>query len=124
VGKKNRFSLDFLRQDTPRWFETRKRVFLYHYVSEPQVDPEWRDLSTTGCRYVGWVLLDYKTRAEIWLYPSEKHRTLVQMIVQPKNLMWKKQFLALQRERRKHDQQYVDKINQIIRSNSKFWFYS
>ena len=122
MAGKGRFSKNYIKHDVNRWFDNRERVFLYHYINDP-LYPEWKDLSSTGCRYIGWVPLDYRTRGEIWLYPTNKHRTVVQMIVPPEHLLWKKQFMKMRRERRKHDQKYVNEIQRMIRNSSKYYFY-
>jgi hypothetical protein len=122
MAGKGRFSMTYLKSDVNRWFDDRERIFLYHYVSDP-LYKEWKDLSPTGCRYVGWTPLDYRTRGEIWLYPTTKHRTMVQMLLPPEHLLWKKQFMRLRRERRKHDREYVNTIQKMISNNSKYYFY-
>ena len=113
----------YLTSNVHRWFNDRERIFIYHYISDP-LCTGWKDLSSTGCRYVGWLPLDHRTRGEIWLYPTMKHRTVIQMSVTPEHLMWKKQFLRRHRERKKHDKDHVAQIQQMMRNNSKYHFHS
>jgi hypothetical protein len=46
------------------------------------------------------------------------------MSVTPEHLMWKKQFLRMQRKQKKHDKDHVDQIQQMMRNNSKYHFHS
>ena len=123
MAKSNRYTFRYIKHNMDRWFRTRQRIFLYHYVSDPVVDVEWKDLASTGCRYVGWLPLDHRTRGEIWLYPTEKHRTMVQMLIPPRHLLWKKQFMRVRHERRKADRMHADQIRQAIKRNGEFWFF-
>ena len=122
MANRGRFGMRYLKSDVHRWFDNRERIFLYHYISDP-LCPEWKDLGSTGCRYVGWTTLDYRTRGEIWLYPTAKHRTVIQMSVTPEHLMWKKQFLRMLSKQKKHDKDRVNQIQQMMRNNSKYYFY-
>jgi hypothetical protein len=44
--------------------------------------------------------------------------------VTPEHLMWKKQFLRMHRERKKHNKDHVAQIQQMMRNNSKYYFHS
>jgi flavin-dependent dehydrogenase len=106
-----------------RWFRARERVFLYHYQTYPQVDEQWQDLALTGCRYVAWVPLNHQTRGEIWLYPTQRHKVMIQMVVPANNLIWKKDFLSLLREKNKRSREYARQMSLLRQKHGPFWFY-
>ena len=106
-----------------RWFRTRQRIFLYHYQSEPCVDEQWQDLSLTGCRYVGWFPMNHQTRGEIWLYPTQQHKVMIQMVVSANHLIWKKDFLSLRREKNKKSREYAQQMRLMRQKHGNFWFY-
>ncbi len=123
MAKDNRYSFRYLKDNVDHWFRRRQRVFVYHYRSEPQVDPQWQDLSRTGCRYVGWLPLNHQTRGEIWLYPTQRHKMVVQMIVCAQHIIWKKDFLIMRRENNKRGREYARQMRQLQKKHGSFWFY-
>lgn len=123
MAKHNRYSLRYLENNIDRWFQHRQRIFIYHYRTEPQVDERWQDLTRTGCRYVGWLPLGYQTRGEIWLYPTQRHKTMIQMIVAAEQLMWKRDFLYMRKQDRKRARDYAQQIKQLVKKNGQHWFY-
>jgi hypothetical protein len=123
MAKNNRYSFRYLENNMERWFRTRQRVFLYHYQSEPCVYEQWQDLSLTGCRYVGWLPMNHQTRGEIWLYPTQQHKVMIQMVVPASHLIWKKDFLSLRRERNKKGREYAQQMRLMRQKHGSFWFY-
>ena len=37
--KQPRFEQVYLQHSLDRWFTDRQRVFVYHYISQPEIDP-------------------------------------------------------------------------------------
>lgn len=68
-----------------------KKVFVYHYRhvrwnrSEPAPT---HNLQQIGCDYQGWFEVGYDRIAEVWRYPTPKHRILIEMSLPAKNLLW------------------------------------
>jgi hypothetical protein len=48
---------------------------------------------------------------------------MVQMLIPPRHLLWKKQFMRVRRERRKNERMHADQIRQAIKRNGEFWFF-
>ena len=123
MAKGNRYTFRYLENNIERWFRTRQRIFLYHYRSDPHVDEQWQDLSLTGCRYMGWLPLNGHTRGEIWLYPTQQHRMMIQMIVSADHLIWKKDFMSMRRERDKSSRHHARQMRKLRQKHGSFWFY-
>jgi hypothetical protein len=123
MAKSNRYTFRHLENNIDRWFRARERIFLYHYRSDPTVDERWRDLSPLGCRYVGWLPLNSFTRGEIWLYPTQRHKIMIQMMVSSDQLVWKKEFMSMRRERTKRSKEYAHQMRLLRQKHGSFWFY-
>lgn len=115
--KQPRFEQVYLQHSLDRWFTNRQRVFVYHYVSQPEIDPLWQDLTTTGCRYHGWAVLGDFHRGEIWTYPSRKHLTMVQMLVTRDQLITPQDWTCMKKERRDRDLKYRKQIRALIKKH-------
>lgn len=91
-----------MRRDIISWFKKRTRCFLYHYAVDECGEPindRWQNLNKIpGCCYHGWIRLTDRTRGELWTFKSNKHRMLIQMQVDPAQLMFKEEFVAVQKE--------------------------
>jgi len=84
------------------WFGKRARCFLYHYPVDEYgnaVSEQWQNLNKiAGCRYHGWTKLGDRTRGELWTFETNKNKMLIQMQIDPKQLMFKEHFISLQKE--------------------------
>lgn len=84
------------------WFKTRARCFLYHYPVDEygnSFSEQWQNLNRiAGCCYHGWTRLGDRTRGELWTFKTNKNKMLIQMQIDPKQLMFKKHFISLQKE--------------------------
>ena len=108
-----------LQHSLDRWFTDRQRVFVYHYRSQPEIDPEWQDLSSTGCSYKGWAILSNFHRGEIWTYPSQKNLMMVQMLVTRDMLITVSDWKQLKKESRQRDRRWQQEIRSLIKKHGE-----
>jgi len=89
-------------KNVQRWFKQRTRCFLYYYNVDNWENPlenEWQNLNKLfGCSYHGWIKLSDRIRGELWTFKTNKHRVLLQMQISSNQLMFKEQFLIVQKE--------------------------
>ena len=114
-----RFQQVYLQHSLEQWFRDRQRVFVYHYRSQPKVDANWRDLSATGCRYRGWAVLGNFHRGEIWTYPTQKHLTVVQMLVSRDQLITVADWQRTIKESRQKERQWQREIRSLIHKHGE-----
>lgn len=114
-----RFEQVHLQHSLDRWFTDRQRVFVYHYRSQPEIDPEWQDLSSTGCSYKGWAILSNFHRGEIWTYPSQKNLMMVQMLVTRDMLITVSDWKQLKKESRQRDRRWQQEIRSLIKKHGE-----
>lgn len=119
VQKRPRFEQVYLQHSLDRWFTERQRVFVYHYINQPEIDPQWKDLTTTGCLYRGWAILSNFHRGEIWTYPSQKHLIMVQMLVTRDMLITVADWKRLKKESRLKDRQWQQEIRHLMKKHSE-----
>lgn len=81
-----------------------KKIFVfchrYGHFWQPEKFPN-HNLQQIGCKYQGWFDVGHDSVGEIWRYPSERHRILVQMSVDTRNVLWQKEW-ARKVQRQKH----------------------
>ena len=99
---------------------------MYHYLhKETRRGPgDSIDISTTGCRYLGWVQLDYTMRGEIWSYRHDRQRLMVAMLVPRTQLTWHADYLRLQKNKQKEQQEwnkYIQKLAQKYSQQHRYW---
>ena len=114
-----RYERVYLQHNLDNWFKDRQRVFVYHYINQPNTDPEWKDLAATGCRYRGWAVLSNFHRGEIWTYPTQKHLMLVQMLVTRDMLIMGTDWKRLMKESRQKDRQWQQEIRHLIKKHGE-----
>jgi len=119
---------DRTQQNSPdRFFLTRRQVFMYHYVHRETCrgPGDSIDISTTGCRYLGWVQLNHTVRGEIWSYRHDRQRLMVAMLVPRTQLMWHADYLRLQKNRQKEQREwnkYIQKLAQkSFHQQHRYW---
>jgi len=117
--KQPQFQPVHLQHSLDRWFTDRQRVFVYHYISQPKIDPEWKDLTTTGCRYRGWAILSNFHRGEIWTYPTQKHLMMVQMLVTRDMLITTADWQRLKRESQQRNRRWEQEIRSLIKKHGE-----
>jgi hypothetical protein len=113
----NRYSQSKLIIQPDLWFRRRQRLFMYHYLYQPQFGPpnEWQDLSGTHCQYRGWLHLSNFHRGEIWTYPSGKHLMLVKMQVSGDNLMMREDWQKIMRDKVRREREYRKQIGRAAK---------
>ena len=117
--KQPQFKQTHLQHNLDRWFALRRKIFVYHYECQPEIDPQWRDLSTTGCCYRGWIMMANCHRGEIWTYPTQKHLMLVQMLVPRDTLINAADWQRLKQESRRDNRKWQREIQGLIKSNAQ-----
>jgi len=117
--KQPQFQPVHLQHSLDRWFTDRQRVFVYHYISQPKIDSEWKDLSTTGCRYRGWAVLSNFHRGESWTYPTQKHLMMVQMLVTRDMLITTDDWKRLKRESQQRNRRWEQEIRSLIKKHGE-----
>lgn len=115
------FRQTHLQHNLDRWFRERQRVFVYHYINQPETDPQWRDLTTTGCKYKGWAILSNFHRGEIWTYPSQKHFMMVQMLVTRDMLITTADWKRMIKESRSKDRRWQQEIRTLIKKHHEVY---
>ena len=107
-----------LKRDVNSWFKKRSRCFLYHYPVDDfgnPVEEHWQNLNKIpGCCFHGWVRLADRVRGELWTFKTAKHRMLIQMQVDPKQLMFKEHFEYVQKELRVFRKRLIQKQIHLI----------
>lgn len=98
------------------WFRKRQRLFIYHYLYQPQFGPprQWQDLAGTHCQYRGWVNLTNFHRGELWTYPSSKHLMLVKMQVSRDALIMREDWQHIMRDKVRREREYRQQIKRVI----------
>lgn len=117
----NRYSNNRLIAQPDAWFRQRQRLFVYHYLHQPPfgANKQWQDLSVTHCQYRGWIHLSNFHRGEIWTYPTQKHLTMVQMLVSRDQLITVSDWKRMSRESRQKDRQWQREIRSLIRKHGE-----
>jgi hypothetical protein len=115
----NRYSQSRLITQPDPWFRQRQRVFMYHYLYQPQFGPpvQWQDLAGTHCQYRGWLHLSNWHRGEIWTYPTQKHFMLVQMLVTKDSMITRADWQRIKKEDQQKDQQWQQQIRALTKKN-------
>ena len=113
----NRYSQSRLITQPDTWFRQRQRVFMYHYLYQPQFGPpeQWQDLAGTHCRYRGWLHLSNFHRGELWTYPTSKHLMLVKMLVSRDRLILREDWRQLMREKVRSERMHRDQIRRAAK---------
>jgi hypothetical protein len=99
-----------------------KKIFVYHYKhvrwhsSEPIPT---HNLQQIGCEYQGWFEVGYDCIAEVWRYPSPKHRILIEMSLPAKNLLWHQDWVKRTKRLRKEKHQLDTYIKKMISKTRK-----
>lgn len=94
-----------------------KKIFLYHYRyvrwngSEPAPT---HNLQQIGCDYQGWFEVGYDRIAEVWRYPTPKHRILIEMSLPAKNLLWHQDWVKRTKKLKKEKHQLDVYIKKMI----------
>jgi len=117
--KQPQFKQTHQQHNLDRWFSERQRVFVYHYLYQPQFGPpyQWQDLSGTHCQYRGWLHLSNWHRGEIWTYPTQKHLMLVQMLVPRDSMITRADWQRTKKENQQKDRQWQQEIRSLIKKN-------
>ena len=110
-----------------RFFEKRKRCFLYSYpinsTNNNPTDNPWTNLNTIkGCCYHGWVPLSDHTRGELWTYKSNKNRMLLQLQLPADQLTFYEDYLKLKKELKYFKKKLHNKRTQFIPDDESFLF--
>jgi len=115
----NRYSRSRLITQPDTWFHQRQRVFMYHYLYQPQFGPpeQWQDLAGTHCQYRGWLHLSNWHRGEIWTYPTQKHLMLVQMLVTKDSMITRADWQRIKKEDQQKDRQWQQDIRALTKKN-------
>ncbi len=93
-----------------------KKIFVFYYRYGPFWVPEKfpnHNLKQIGCQYQGWFHVGGDSIGEIWRYPSERHKILVQMSIDPRSVLWQKEYARqIKRRKRLRDQEnaYMTKM--------------
>ena len=113
----NRYSQSKLITQPDPWFRQRQRLFVYHYLYQPQfgAPPQWQDLSGTHCQYRGWLHLSNYHRGELWTYPTSKHLMLVKMLVSRDRLILREDWRQLMREKVRSERMHRDQIRRAAK---------
>ena len=80
----------FSAQCQPSHVEIQK-IFVYYYKHSRWNPPDpvpLHNLQQIGCVYQGWFEVGFNCVAEVWRYPSLKHRILIEMSLPIKNVIW------------------------------------
>ena len=94
-----------------------KKIFVYHYRhvrwnrSEPAPT---HNLQQIGCDYQGWFEVGYDSIAEVWRYPTPKHKILIEMSIPAKNLLWHRDWVKRTKRIRKEEHQLDSYLKKII----------
>ena len=94
-----------------------KKIFVYHYkhVRHHSTEPiPTHNLQQIGCEYQGWFEVGYDRIAEMWRYPSPKHRILIEMSLPTKNLLWHQDWVKRTKRLRKEKHQLDVYIKKMI----------
>ena len=115
--KNKRYCVYKLIDDPDLWFRQRQRLFVYHYLYQPQFGPpsQWQDLSGTHCQYRGWLHLSNFHRGELWTYPTSKHLMLVKMLVSRDRLILREDWRQLMREKVRSERMHRDQIRRAAK---------
>ena len=119
ANTRKRYHTVYLQHSLDRWFRDRQRVFVYHYTNQPKVDPQWRDLAVTGCRYHGWAVMSNFHRGEIWTYPSQKHLTMVQILVPRDQLITTLDWKRLKRQSTENNRRWQQEIRNLMKKHGE-----
>ena len=117
----NRYSQSKLIAQPDLWFRRRQRLFIYHYLYQPQFGAprRWQDLAGTHCQYRGWLHLSNFHRGEIWTYPTSKHLMLVKMQVSRDQLLLHEDWRQLMREKVRRERMYRDQIRRMVKHHGE-----
>lgn len=94
-----------------------KKIFVYHYryVRWHNSDPiPTHNLRQIGCEYQGWFEVGYDRIAEVWRYPTPKHRILIEMSLPGKNILWHKDWYKRTKRLQKREHQLDQYIKKMI----------
>ena len=115
--KNKRYCVYKLITEPDLWFRQRQRLFVYHYLYQPQFGAprQWQDLSGTHCQYRGWLHLSNFHRGELWTYPTSKHLMLVKMLVSRDRLILREDWRQLMREKVRNERMHRDQIRRAVK---------
>jgi hypothetical protein len=121
--KNKRYCVDKLITDPDLWFRRRRRLFIYHYLYQPQFGSprQWQDLSGTHCQYRGWLHLSNWHRGEIWTYPTQKHLMLAKMLVNRENLMLREDWQQIMRDKVRRERRHREQIRKISKRTDEIY---
>ena len=119
----NRYSHNRLITQPDAWFRQRHRLFVYHYLHQPQfgANKQWQDLSGTHCQYRGWIHLSNFHRGELWTYATSKHLMLVKMLVSRDNLILREDWQQIMRDKVRRERMYREQIRQISKRTGEIY---
>ena len=93
-----------------------KKIFVYYYryghFWQPEKFPN-HNLKQIGCKYQGWFHVGGDSMGEIWKYPSHRHKILIQMSLDSRNLIWHEQWarkVKRQKRLREEENAYMTKM--------------
>ncbi len=117
----SRYSQSRLIAEPDLWFRMRQRLFIYHYLYQPQFGPppQWQDLAGTHCRYRGWLQLSNFHRGELWTYPTSKHLMLVKMQVSREDLILREDWQQIMRDKVRREREYRQQIKRVIKHHGE-----
>ena len=101
-----------------------KKIFVFYYryghFWQTENFPN-HNLKQIGCKYQGWFHVGSDSIGEIWRYPSRRHKILIQMSVDSRNVMWHQEWAhKVKRHKRLRDQEnaYMTKmIKKMLRGH-------
>lgn len=101
-----------------------KKIFVFYYtyghVWNLEKFPN-HNLKQIGCKYIGWFNVGGNSMGEIWRYPSKRHKILIQMSVDARNVLWQKEWARTVKRRkylRDQENAYMTKmIKKMLRGH-------
>lgn len=94
-----------------------KKIFVYYYQHSRWNPPDPvppHNLQQIGCVYQGWFEVGFNCVAEVWRYPSPKHRILIEMSLPINNVIWHQDWGNHNKRLRKNKNQLDDYIRKMI----------
>lgn len=119
-----RLQLRYFLRNANRILLQYKKIFVYHYKHQrwPTVKPtppHNHNLQQIGCVYQGWFEVGYDSIAEVWRYPSPRHRILIEMSLPAGNLLWHQDWLKRTQKLSKEKHQLDAYIKKMIAKTRK-----
>lgn len=117
----NRYSQSRMITQPDLWFQRRQRLFIYHYLYQPQFGAprQWQDLAGTHCQYRGWVHLSNWPRGEIWTYPTQKHLMLVKMQVCRDDLIMREDWQKIMRDKVRREREHRRQLDRLTKHHGE-----